>query len=178
MSDYFYWYKELSDLPKEVRPLWDDYADFFRAAPGSKSKHQAWPGGYLDHIKEMNMLAEDFYNVMDKRRKLPFILSDAKLVNFLHHLEKPFKYASESLAKREPELVELAKENPEDLKQKLIDRYNIPVTDYQRNALKYVHGEGDDYSDKRVGNELATFVHMCDMASARIWYDYPGYRSL
>lgn len=79
------------------------------------------------------------------------------------------------MALREPEYVTLAKENPEQLKQKIIRAYSIPVTDYQKNALKYVHGEGDDYSEKRVANELAAFVNICDMASARIWYNYPGH---
>lgn len=113
MSEYFYWRSELKKLPPEVSVLWDDYSDFFYPAPGSSANHQAWPGGYLDHLQETFIIAEDFYKVMNQRRKLPFSLEDVKLVLFLHDIEKPFKYATGSLAKKEPRLVLTAKEDPD-----------------------------------------------------------------
>lgn len=49
--------------------------------------------------------------------------------------------------------------------------YDIALTPQQENALRYVEGEGDDYSsERRVMNELAAFYHMCDVASARIFH--------
>ena len=44
----------------------------------------------------------------------------------------------------------------------------------QWDALKYVEGEMGDYSARRrVMNPLAAFCHLCDVASARIWFDFP-----
>jgi hypothetical protein len=50
--------------------------------------------------------------------------------------------------------------------------YKIVLTDDQSNALRYVEGEGNDYSNaKRVMGPLAAFCHLCDVTSARIWFD-------
>jgi len=45
------------------------------------------------------------------------------------------------------------------------------------NALKYVHGEGNDYNPEvNVQGPLAAFVHCCDTFSARVWPDFPKER--
>ena len=44
----------------------------------------------------------------------------------------------------------------------------------QENAMKYAEGELDDYTNqRRVMNELAGFVHICDVLSARVFHNYP-----
>ncbi len=143
------------------------HAQRFTEAPGSKTKHQAWPGGYVDHLIETMWFAQKLYDLMIKERTLPFTLSDAILVLFLHDKEKPFKYvASEHVLGTD--------EKKWKFLMKIVNDYQIELTSQHLNALRYVHGEGDDYDpDNRIMNELAQFVHMCDGASARIWYDYP-----
>src|SRR3989344_2034693 len=67
-------------------------AEIFRTPKGSKTKHQAWPGGYIDHVAETMNLAILLYEFLSStERPLNFSLSDSLLVMFLHDLEKPFK---------------------------------------------------------------------------------------
>jgi len=132
-------------------------------APGSSSNHQAWPGGYADHVTEVMNLAVELFKAMEELRPLPFQLIDALLVLFLHDIEKPWKYGGEPMPNKSARKA---------FREKLIDEYDIPMTPDQLNALTYVEGEGDDYSNsRRIMNELAGFCHMCDVASARVWHD-------
>ncbi len=137
-------------------------------APGSLSKHQAWKGGYVDHLEETMNFAIWLYNLMNERRTLPFSISDCLLVLFFHDIEKPFKYDPSKLI-----FLNTENEKWEFLK-KMIKKYNIELSGDHWNALRYIHGEGHDYSQtERIQGPLAAFVHMCDTASARIWFDYP-----
>lgn len=136
----------------------------FKRAWGSSSNHQAWEGGYIDHVTEVMNIATHIYDGMTKMRLLPFKLSDALLVLFLHDLEKPWKEEVHFQAKFERKKFRLAK----------IAEFDIQLTPEQLNAINYVEGENEDYSaGKRVMNELAAFCHMCDVASARIWHNQP-----
>jgi hypothetical protein len=151
------------------KKLLKEHYERFSQAPGSLAKHQAWKGGYLDHLEETMSFAVNLYIIMSssKRRKLPFTLSSAILVLFLHDLEKPFKYVE---PKREFE-DDLAKKG---FVVKMLFDYHIVLTKEEKNALTYIHGEGSDYHPtQRIQNELAAFTHICDTVSARIWYDYP-----
>ena|SRR3989338_4492030 len=57
---------------------------------------------------------------------------------------------------------------------KKLKKYGIELLPEQQNALKYVEGEHNDYTNqRRVMNELAMFCHMCDEWSARGWHDHP-----
>ncbi|MDB4984490.1 MAG: hypothetical protein JWM20_669 [Patescibacteria group bacterium] len=144
-----------------------DYSERFALAPGSKTKHQAWPGGYLDHVAEIMNLAKILYETTSSIRQLPFSLGSAILVLFLHDLEKPFKYVEPTMHFQD----DTAKEN---FISDMIARYSIKLSDDEQNALKYIHGEGHDYnSNTRVQGPLAAFVHICDTWSARIWFDFP-----
>ena len=141
--------------------LWSDNSDRFNEACGSSHNHQAWVGGYLDHITDVMQIAETIYAPLASLRSLPFSASDACLVLFLHDLEKPWK--------SERDLKDKAKKRA--FRASKIAEYGITLSPEQENALLYVEGEGDDYrSDRRVMNELAAFCHMCDVASARIWH--------
>jgi hypothetical protein len=42
------------------------------------------------------------------------------------------------------------------------------------NAIFYAEGEKDSYSpSERKMGPLAAFVHLCDITSARLWFDRP-----
>jgi hypothetical protein len=147
--------------------MMSDHADRFTAAPGSRHKHQAWPGGYYGHLAETMKIADHVYTGMSQIRPLPFTLQDAVLVLFLHDLEKPFKYIK-PINDFHSEALKIA------FVKEMIKRYGIVLSHEQQNALKYIHGEGSEHnSTTRVQGPLAAFVHSCDTMSARIWYDHP-----
>ena len=67
-------------------------AKAFRIARGSTRNHQSWPGGYIDHIQEVMNLGIRLYDCLGQLRPLPFSVSDALTVLFVHDLEKPWAY--------------------------------------------------------------------------------------
>lgn len=166
----------VSRLPDQARELYSEHRSKMLSSPGSSSKHQAWPGGYADHVTATCDIAEELYSLWssDERRPLSFELDDALLVLFLHDLEKPFKY-SPAASPQEAELQKLAREDPSGLKDILISRHGIELSAEQRNALRYIHGEPDsEYSpEERLAGRLAAFCHCCDYLSARLWFDQP-----
>lgn len=138
-----------------------DHAPRLLRARGSSHNHQAWAGGYLDHVNDVMQIASVLYAAMSEFRKLPFNLQDARLVLFLHDLEKPWKEDHVFVDKLDRARFRWVK----------IHEYGIELTEEQENAIRYVEGEGDEYSPKRrVMNEMAAFCHMCDVASARVWH--------
>ncbi|MDO8599995.1 MAG: hypothetical protein Q7R73_00020 [bacterium] len=156
------------------RKLYKENEELFRNAYGSVHNHQSWPGGYHDHIQEIMNIAILFYGPMIGARFLPFSLSDALLVLFLHDLEKPWKYerGEDGMLRHKPEFA--TKEDAHRFRMQKIAEYGIVLSPVQENALTYVEGESRDYMNRRrIMNELAMFCHMCDGTSARIWYGYP-----
>jgi hypothetical protein len=147
--------------------LFDEHKDRFEKAPGAQTKHQAWPGGYIHHLEETMNFARSLYDLMSRDRPLPFSLSDALLVLYLHDLEKPFKYVAP--------IMDFNSDNEEkDFLVSIAKSYNFNLTPEHLNGLTYIHGEGDEYHPtKRIQGPLAAFVHVCDVVSARIWFDYP-----
>tara|TARA_Y100000310_G_scaffold94631_1_gene92384 strand:- start:1130 stop:1654 length:525 start_codon:yes stop_codon:yes gene_type:complete len=142
-------------------------------APGSTGNHQSWPGGYLGHIEEVLKLAMIYYKALSEFRELPFSLGDAMFVLFLHDIEKPWRIVGEpghyksGFPKAESHTFQLGK-----LREYGFDQL---MTDEMENALKYVEGEKDDYTQgQRVMNEMAAFCHVCDVTSARIFYAHPA----
>ena len=155
--------------------LLNDNRTLFQQVPGAKSNHQIWPGGYYDHVRETMNVAKVLYATFNNLRPLPFELSDALLVMFLHDLEKPWKYdlGPDGELRFKEELLE--KEAQHAFRERKLAEHGIQLTPTQTNGLKYVEGEHKDYSpDRRVMNELAAFCHLCDVTSARIWYDHPS----
>lgn len=145
---------------------------FFMNAQGSVHNHQSWPGGYWDHIVEVMNYAVIFYQA--DPRPLPFSLSSALLVLFLHDIEKPWKYEVDSDGRLKTRKEFDTEEKSHAFRDDFIQRYDIQLTPEEQNALKYVHGEGSDYSSRqRVMTRLAAFCHVCDIWVARIRYDYP-----
>ena len=148
--------------------------DRLALAWGSSHNHQAWTGGYLAHVIDVMNTAVILHPALSSYRPLPFTASDALVVLFLHDIEKPWR--------RDPKTGELdetlrTKGQRERFRLLQVAKYEFTLTQEQHNALKYVEGEGDDYSPtRRVMNELAAFCHLCDVASARIWHDCPPQR--
>ncbi len=142
----------------------------FESFPGSITKHQWWKGGYRDHIEEVMNIAYAIYRVLAKRRKLPFSLADALFVLFLHDFDKLQRYGLKS--KRTRPRASYTNQYYFTLKRYLLARFRYRFRRQEENALKYTHGEGGDYHPtKRIMLPLATFVHCCDIISARLWYD-------
>ena len=167
---------QMIDEPNRARChfVLSDNPDFTNAR-GSKTKHQAWPGGYLDHVTDTMNLAVIFHEILSSTgRPLDFTLSDSLLVMFLHDLEKPYKQTrgvklglEDSSGKKDDDVIKSFRE-------KLFDQYGFELTEKHLNAVRYIEGENKDYHPtERVMNELAAFCHMCDIWSARGWYDFP-----
>ena len=154
--------------------LWDDLKKHLPTAWGSNKSHQAWDNGYEHHVQEVMNLAELLYPTMNNQRKLDFSLSSALLVLYLHDCEKPFRYASDDQLSKFTWIKERPEKSDKSFQRLLIETYGFKLSDEEWNGIKYVEGENEDYLEgRRTAGPLAAFCHMCDMASARIWFDYP-----
>ncbi|HYG81854.1 MAG TPA: hypothetical protein VD861_15760 [Pyrinomonadaceae bacterium] len=153
------------------RRLLGDHGELFRAARGSSHNHQAWAGGYADHVREAMNIAAVLYDALSPLRPVPFSLSDALVVMFVHDLEKPWAYepGPEGWRRREG-----LKENAHAFRLAKLAEAGVTLPAELELAVRFVEGEGSHYSGRaRVMSPLAAFCHMCDVASARLWHDYP-----
>src|SRR3989344_1033478 len=145
----------------------------FKTVQGSTHNHQAWKGGYWDHIQEVMNIAIVLYKPLDELRAHHFTLGEALLVLFLHDAEKPWKYEQTPDGLRHKKYF-VTKGDSHGYRMSVIAKYNIQISSQQENAIKYVEGEHNDYTNqRRVMNELAMFCHMCDGWSARGWHNRP-----
>lgn len=158
------------------RRLYSTNKALFDAAPGSSQNHQAWPGGYKDHVTELLNIGLQVWHLYDSLRPLPFPSSDVLLITYLHDLEKPFRYSydAEGSIITNPELPD--KITSEAFKIEKIQASGITLTPLQQNALEYVEGIRDHKyrRNARVMSELAVICHIADLTSARLWYNYPA----
>jgi hypothetical protein len=146
----------------------------FQTVPGSSHNHQAWIGGYVDHIQEVLNIAVVLYETMSPLRSLPFTLSDALLVLYLHDIEKPWAYEQNEQGQRQRKTSFVGKEDQQAFRLDLLQRYHIQLTPEQENGLRYAEGEIGNYSNqRRTMGPLAAFCHLCDVASALLWFDHP-----
>lgn len=177
MSKYFDSKDMIIMIDKPVRQICMnilmDNLELFKLARGSTHLHQAWEGGYLDHFTEVMNIGVVIYPALNELRQLPFSLSDALIVLFLHDIEKPWKYqvVDHKIIQR----LELSdKKLQREFRDQKIKDYGLILTADQQNALEHVEGEIHDYNNSiRSMNELAAFCHTCDNLSARLWHDYP-----
>ncbi len=147
----------------------------FEKAWGSTHNHQTWDGGYIDHVTDGMNMGRHLYPFMASfGRPLPFSLSDALLVFFLHDLEKPWRIFVDASGEASNRQEFSTKEQFQAFREAKLAEYGISLTAEQLNGLTYVEGEYKDYSSLcRVMNELAAFCHIMDNWCARGWYDYP-----
>lgn len=151
-----------------------DNRKLFQTVQGSTNNHQAWPGGYLDHVQEIMNIAVVLYERLNSIRPLPFSLSDLLLVVYLHDLEKPWKYELHVDGQLHHRAEMQTKESHQRFRMEKLKEYGVVLTPEQKNGLKYVEGEHNDYTNRRrVMEPLACVAHMCDVASARLWFDHP-----
>jgi hypothetical protein len=148
--------------------------ELFRSARGSSHNHQAWIGGYADHVRETMNTAVVLYDTLDQLRPLPFSLSDALVVLFVHDLEKPWAYEEvEGVWCRRAGF----KENAHNFRLSKLAQAGVTLPVALERAVFFVEGEGKHYDNKTRGmSPLAAFCHLCDVASARLWHDYPRER--
>ncbi len=154
--------------------LLNDNRALFETVQGSTNNHQNWKGGYIDHIQEIMNIAVVLHHSLSECRSLPFSLSDALTVVYLHDVEKPWKYelGEDGRLNEIPAMRE--KEAQIQFRFEMLKKYGIVFTPEQDNAMRYVEGESKDYSSRhRVAGPLAAFCHLCDVTSARIWFDHP-----
>jgi hypothetical protein len=161
-------------LPSGCSRLVSDHLDALLTAPGSGHNHQCWTGGYADHLDECFAISAALHASLGALRPLEFTLPDALLVMFLHDTAKVFKRVPDELIANRA-YAALAAADEHALQDRVCADYAIDLTAEQANALRYVHGELDDYrKDERVAGPLAAFCHAVDYWSARGWHDQPA----
>lgn len=158
----------------------DDHADEICVAKGSGHNHQAWSGGYHDHVVQCLVLAQDQYTLLTgytlhegvdcyapRDYRPGFTLEQAALVLYFHDIEKIFKYGFKA-----------SNYHPEQISNKdiwyygiLPEKYDLHFREQELNALKYVHGEHDYSKTERKMKPLAAFCHVIDILSARLFFD-------
>jgi hypothetical protein len=150
-----------------------EHAERFRSARGSSHNHQAWVGGYLDHVREVLNLAVVLYDTLGRLRPLPFSLSDALVVLFVHDLEKPWAYEEVDGVWRRRDGFS-AKDDAQAFRMGKLAEVGITLPPVLEQATLFVEGELNRYSNRTRGmSPLAAFCHLCDVASARLWHDHP-----
>lgn len=171
--------EELLDLIDEpngsaCKHILSDNRKLFQTVQGSTNNHQNWPGGYFDHVQEIMNIATILYDRLSSVRPLPFSLSDLLLVVYLHDVEKPWKYELREDGQLHHKSSMQTKEDHQRFRMEKLAEYGIVFTSEQENGIKYAEGELNDYSNRRrIMSPLACVAHMCDVASARLWFNHP-----
>jgi len=167
---------EMIDQPNQAgcRKMLEENRRLFQEAPGSTNNHQGWPGGYFDHVQEIMNIAILLYERLNSARPLPFSLSDLLLVVYLHDIEKPWKYELHGDGNLHHRATMRNKEDHQRFRMAKLAEYGVTLTAEHENGLKYAEGEMADYTNqRRMMGPLAALAHICDVASARLWFDYP-----
>jgi hypothetical protein len=167
---------EMVDEPNRLacQRLLADNRHLFWTARGSTYNHQAWAGGYIDHVQEIMNLAVQLYAQLNAIRPLPFSLSDILIVTYLHDVEKPWKYelGEDGVLRHKASLS--TKDEHQKFRAAKLAEYGIELTPDLENGIQFAEGEIGSYTNKRrVMGPLAALAHMCDVASARPWFDHP-----
>lgn len=162
-----------------IRAIYHRYWPEISVAPGSSHNHQAWPGGYLEHIRQVNQFVAHIYSIcidLGIFASLPeeerFSLEEVLTVTSLHDIEKPFKTILGPDGKPiiNPNL--LTKQQRDDFKWVFFENHGIELNPNQQNAMQYVEGLGNDYeSNRRVISPMGVLAHTADLMSARASYN-------
>jgi hypothetical protein len=164
--------ERLGSLLELLRPV-------LERAPASGKLHQTWKGGLRDHLAQMLRWARMVYEHGDVElgRPWPFSWDSVVVAIFCHDAEKYVKYRFATGEERERYRQETYGDKDwDDVKWEVIGTFqnlsNLTLTAQERNAVKYTHGEGADYSkNRRVSNRLAALVGAVDRLSARAFFD-------
>src|SRR5205085_12353619 len=112
-----------------------DHRALFATVQGSTHNHQAWRGGYLDHVTEIMNIAVVLYDRLAALRPLPFSRSDILLVVFLHDIEKPWKYELGSDGQLHHKADMQGKEAHQAFRMDMLTRYGVTLTAEHENGL-------------------------------------------
>ncbi len=179
MESKYYTIKQMLEMIDEPNRtacsrILTDNRKLFQTVPGSTHNHQAWPGGYFDHVQEIMNIAVAEYDMLNSRRRQVFSLSDLLLVVFLHDLEKPWKYELGEAGQLRHKSWMQTKRAAHQFRMTKLTEYDVVLTPKQENGLTYAEGELDDYTNRRrVMGPLAAIAHVCDVISSRDWFDHP-----
>ena len=168
---------DLIDVPNRtaVKNILADNRELFSKVQGSTHNHQAWPGGYIDHVTEVMNIAVVMFRELGALRPIPFTLSDVLLVVFLHDIEKPWKYELGADGHLHHKASMQSKADHQRFRIAKLTEYGVQLTPEHENGLKYAEGELVDYTNReRKMGPLAAMAHLCDVTSARLWFDYPA----
>lgn len=159
-----------------ILSFYHDYKDVLHYGAGSSHNHQAWDGGYADHIAECLRINFVTFDGLSTIRSLDFTIEEAAMALFFHDIEKPFRYGPVSHEEcrvfqetcgDDYEKLEKGKWN---LIEMIENKYDFQLTKKEKKAIRLAHGEGDEYKKtERVSSPLDAHVHHCDNTSARIW---------
>jgi hypothetical protein len=165
-------------MAASCRSILERHGTALGLAAGATHNHQTWPGGYLDHIREVMNIAVALFPPLQSRRSLPFSLSDVLLVLFLHDLEKPWRQSPDQVGDvlRGNRTWDLeSHQGKQEFRLAVAAEHGIQLSADQENAIDFIEGEGGRYSPKtRSMGQLAAFCHACDTLSARLWFDHPS----
>ena len=159
---------QLVEMPNRD-PIIDAYvqnAKKIARTPGARKKHQAWEGGYLDHVVYSTNYGIKLHNLnLEFGFKPDHNEGDIALVMLLHDFGKIVRY------KRVEDCWDYVK-NPDKAEHDFLDKsikdYGFQLNDIQKNALEFVHGEGSKYTPNgRLMLSLATICHQADVWNAR-----------
>ena len=123
------------------------------SAKGSSQNHQAWRGGYRDHLTQCLIVAEWAYKcVAAYHGPPPFRFESAVVAIYFHDWEKLWKYADPPHP-QPPDKMEFVRQ--------VLPARGIVLTDEELNAVEYAHGEPDhEYrKDRKAMGRLAALVH-------------------
>jgi hypothetical protein len=168
---------DLIDEPNRtaIKNILTDNRELFSKVQGSTHNHQAWPGGYIDHVTEVMNIAVVMFRELGALRPIPFTLSDILLVVFLHDIEKPWKYELGADGHLQHKASMQSKADHQRFRIEKLTEYGVQLTPEHENGLKYAEGELTDYTNReRKMGPLAAMAHLCDVTSARLWFDYPA----
>jgi len=147
-------------------------AERIAQTPGARKKHQAWEGGYLDHVVYATNYGIRLHNLNKELGFKPdHNEGDISLVMLLHDFGKIARYKR---GKNGWDYVEKPDQAEHDFFNLAIDSNGFQLTNIQRNALEFVHGEGSKYTPQgRLMVPLATVCHQADVWNARYCPDNP-----
>lgn len=156
-----------------AQAIYEDYKNEIDILPGSATKHQVWKGGYRSHVEETMNIVLVLFHQLNMRRPLPFDVSTALFISYIHDFDKLLRYYVDSEGKAITKNIK-DKDYTQLIQNELDSKYGYILTDEETNGLKYTHGEINDYQPggKRLMGPLATLVHCADVISARLWHDY------
>lgn len=168
------------DIIREQVMADPEICNLIMTAPGSRGAHQAFTGGYREHMRQTMMIASHLYELAlatDMFSQLPleehFTESDALLVMFLHDIEKPFLFQVNpdgTISNR----CQMTKTERTQFRTDFIERFGFQLNDQHWNGLDFVEGVRDHLyiPGNRADKPLAALCHAADNMSARAYYAY------